>query len=110
MLDWPLTAAAVALEMNGNTVKSARVVLGHVAPTPWRSSQAEQVLAGKAVSEDVAMAAGKAAVADGDASQQEQIQGAARPRGGQARRAGRCREGVIDAAARRRNEAAHEAL
>jgi xanthine dehydrogenase YagS FAD-binding subunit len=63
LLDWPLTAAAVSLEMSGNTVKSARVVLGHVAPTPWRSSQAEQALAGKAVSEDVAAAAGKAAVA-----------------------------------------------
>ncbi len=29
--------AAVTLEMNGNTVKSARVVLGHVAPIPWIS-------------------------------------------------------------------------
>jgi xanthine dehydrogenase YagS FAD-binding subunit len=63
LLDWPLTAAAVSLEMSGNTVKSARIVLGHVAPTPWRSSQAEQALAGKAVSEEVAAAAGKAAVA-----------------------------------------------
>jgi xanthine dehydrogenase YagS FAD-binding subunit len=63
LLDWPLTAAAVSLEMSGGTVKSARVVLGHVAPTPWRSSQAEQALAGKALSEDVAAAAGKAAVA-----------------------------------------------
>jgi xanthine dehydrogenase YagS FAD-binding subunit len=63
LLDWPLTAAAVSLEMSGNTVKSARIVLGHVAPTPWRSSQAEQALAGKAVNEEVAAAAGKAAVA-----------------------------------------------
>lgn len=63
LLDWPLTTASVVLEMNGNTVKSARVVMGHVAPMPWRSSQAEQALAGKTVSEDVAMAAGKAAVA-----------------------------------------------
>ena len=63
LLDWPLTAAAVVLEMSGNTVQSARVVLGHVAPTPWRSSQAEQALAGKTVSDDVATAAGKAAVA-----------------------------------------------
>ncbi|MEX2301268.1 MAG: xanthine dehydrogenase family protein subunit M [Bryobacterales bacterium] len=63
LLDWPLTTASVVLEMSGNTVKSARVVMGHVAPMPWRSSQAEQALAGKTVSEDVAMAAGKAAVA-----------------------------------------------
>jgi xanthine dehydrogenase YagS FAD-binding subunit len=63
LLDWPLTTASVVLEMSGNTVKSARVVMGHVAPMPWRSSQAEQALAGKTVNDDVAMAAGKAAVA-----------------------------------------------
>lgn len=63
LMDWPLAAASVSLTMSGGTVESARVVLGHVAPTPWRSSEAERALAGKAVSEDVAMQAGKAAVA-----------------------------------------------
>ncbi|MDX1385022.1 MAG: FAD binding domain-containing protein, partial [Thermoanaerobaculia bacterium] len=33
-LDWPLAAAAVALELEGDTVAAARVVLGHVAPVP----------------------------------------------------------------------------
>jgi xanthine dehydrogenase YagS FAD-binding subunit len=61
-LDWPLVAAAVALEMSGNTVKSARVVLGHVAPIPWPSPEAEQALKGKTLTEEVADAAGKAAV------------------------------------------------
>ncbi len=63
LMDWPLAAASVSLTMSGGTVESARVVLGHVAPTPWRSSEAERALAGKSVSEDVAMQAGKAAVA-----------------------------------------------
>ena len=63
LLDWPLAAASVALKMNGGTVESARIVLGHVAPTPWRSSEAERALAGKSVSEETAMAAAKAAVA-----------------------------------------------
>lgn len=62
-LDWPLVAAAVNLQLDGRTIRSARVVLGHVAPTPWRSADAEQALAGKTVSEDVAAAAGKAAAA-----------------------------------------------
>ena len=62
LMDWPLATASVALKMSGDTVESARVVLGHVAPTPWRSSDAERALAGKAVSEDTAMAAAKAAV------------------------------------------------
>ena len=61
-LDWPLVAAAVALEMDGNTVKSARVVLGHVAPVPWPSPEAEEALKGKSLTEETADAAGKAAV------------------------------------------------
>ena len=63
LMDWPLATASVALKISGGTVESSRVVLGHVAPTPWRSSEAERALTGKAVSEDVAMQAGKAAVA-----------------------------------------------
>lgn len=62
-LDWPLAAAAVALEMNGATVKSAKVVLGHVAPTPYEAAAAERFLVGKAVTAATAEAAGKAAVA-----------------------------------------------
>ena len=62
-LDWPLAAASVSLTMNGNRVQAARVVLGHVAPVPWPSPEAEAALAGKAVSEAVAEAAGEAAVA-----------------------------------------------
>ena len=62
-LDWPLAAAAVVLNMSGKTVKSARIVLGHVAPVPWPSPEAEAALTGKSVDESVADEAGKAAVA-----------------------------------------------
>src|SRR5262249_28280446 len=41
-LDWPLAAAAVSLKMKGNSVESARVVLGAVAPTPWPAPAANQ--------------------------------------------------------------------
>jgi xanthine dehydrogenase YagS FAD-binding subunit len=61
-LDWPLVAAAVALTMNGNTVTSAKVVLGHVAPTPWESTAAANALKGKTITAATAEAAGKAAV------------------------------------------------
>jgi xanthine dehydrogenase YagS FAD-binding subunit len=61
-LDWPLAAASVVLETSGGTVRKARVVLGHVAPVPWPSAEAEAALAGKAVTEEVAEAAGAAAV------------------------------------------------
>jgi xanthine dehydrogenase YagS FAD-binding subunit len=61
--DWPLAMAAVAIEMDGNNVKSARVVLGHVAPIPWVSDEAAQALVGKPLTADAAMAAANAAVA-----------------------------------------------
>lgn len=61
-LDWPLAAASVALQMNGNTVGKSWVVLGHVAPTPWPAMKASQVLDGKTLSEDVIAQAADAAV------------------------------------------------
>jgi len=61
-MDWPLAAAAVALEMPGDSIRKARVVLGHVAPVPWASPEAEQVLTGNTFVEDLADEAGKAAV------------------------------------------------
>lgn len=61
-LDWPLATAAVALKMDGSKVSAARIVLGHVAPIPWRSPEAEAALVGKPISEATAMAAGDAAV------------------------------------------------
>ena len=61
--DWPLAVASVGLTMSGNTVRQARIVMGHVAPTPWVSQEAAQALEGKTISEETADAAGKAAVA-----------------------------------------------
>ena len=61
-MDWPLATASVALQMQGSSIGKARVVLGHVAPTPWVASKAEQVLAGKSLSEDVIQQAAEAAV------------------------------------------------
>jgi len=60
--DWPLAFSTVVLAMNGNTIQSARVVLGAVAPVPWRSEDAERALAGKPLSEQTATEAADAAV------------------------------------------------
>jgi xanthine dehydrogenase YagS FAD-binding subunit len=62
-LDWPLAAASVAVKMSGSTVSSARIVLGHVAPTPWEAAQAAQMLAGKSITAETAAEAAKAALA-----------------------------------------------
>ena len=60
--DWPIAFATVLLAMNGSTVQSARVVMGAVAPIPWRSPAAERALAGKTISEESAAAAAEAAL------------------------------------------------
>jgi xanthine dehydrogenase YagS FAD-binding subunit len=63
--DWPLAFATVVLTMgSGNAISSGRVVLGAVAPTPWRSRPAEQALAGKPLNEQTALAAAEAAVTE----------------------------------------------
>lgn len=61
-LDWPLVTASVVLNMTGDTVSSARIVLGHVAPTPWVAADAQRAIAGKAVTQVVAAETGKAAL------------------------------------------------
>ena len=60
--DWPLVSAAVALRVEAGVVREARVVLGAVAPTPWRSTKAEQTLVGKALDDAAATAAARAAI------------------------------------------------
>ena len=56
-----LTAAAVALDMDGEVVREARIALGGVATVPWRAHEAEAVLRGKTLDEASAMQAADAA-------------------------------------------------
>jgi xanthine dehydrogenase YagS FAD-binding subunit len=62
-LDWPLAAAAVSFELDGGRLRSPRVVLGHVAPTPWPAPGAEDALEGGTPGAELAERAGQAAVA-----------------------------------------------
>ncbi|RXT20545.1 FAD-binding molybdopterin dehydrogenase [Rhizobium leguminosarum] len=59
-----LASAAVALETDGDVVTKARIALGGVATRPWRALDAEQVLIGKRLTPDIALAAGHAAFND----------------------------------------------
>jgi xanthine dehydrogenase YagS FAD-binding subunit len=59
-----LVAVAAALELDGGTIRRARVVLGGVAHKPWRSREAEAALAGKPASEESFRRAAEAALAD----------------------------------------------
>jgi xanthine dehydrogenase YagS FAD-binding subunit len=60
--DFAVVAAAVVLDMRAGRCRDARVVLGAVAPTPWRSPKAEGVLRGTKIDDDVAQKAAEAAL------------------------------------------------
>ncbi|HEY2636502.1 MAG TPA: xanthine dehydrogenase family protein subunit M [Solirubrobacteraceae bacterium] len=61
--EFALAAAAVALDLDGDTIRDARVALGGVATKPWRSPEAEDVLRGATTSEAAFAAAAEAALA-----------------------------------------------
>ncbi len=61
--DWPIAEIAMVLTMDGETCKSASIVLGAAAPVPHRATEAEQAITGKKVDEQSAGAAAKAALA-----------------------------------------------
>jgi xanthine dehydrogenase YagS FAD-binding subunit len=51
--EFALASAAVALDLDGDEVRQARIALGGVATVPWRAYAAEQLLAGERVNEAI---------------------------------------------------------
>ncbi|MCA9665941.1 MAG: FAD binding domain-containing protein [Myxococcales bacterium] len=64
--DWPLGEVAVSLTVTAGKIAAASVVLGSVAPIPWRAKKAEAALVGKAADEALIKAAAEAALAGAD--------------------------------------------
>jgi len=60
--EFALASAGAALELQGNKIHAARLVLGGVATKPWRSAEAEHVLTGAAADEKTFHAAAEAAM------------------------------------------------
>lgn len=60
--DFAIAGLALALEMDGPTVKSARLVLSGAAPVPWRLPEVEKLLTGKPLTPKLAGQAGKTAM------------------------------------------------
>ncbi len=58
-----VVSAAIVLEMDGAVCRSARIVLGGVAPIPWRVPDAERLLAGQRITPELAAQVGEAALA-----------------------------------------------
>ena len=63
-LDFALASAAVAVQMSNNMVRDARIVLGGVAPIPWRVPAAEKFVTGKSLTPDVLAETAKIALAE----------------------------------------------
>jgi xanthine dehydrogenase YagS FAD-binding subunit len=62
--EFALASAAVALDIDGGTVRQARIALGGVATVPWRALKAEAALKGKTIDEQTAVSAADAAFAE----------------------------------------------
>jgi xanthine dehydrogenase YagS FAD-binding subunit len=58
-----VVSAAIVMEMDKDVCRSPRVVLGGVAPIPWRLPEVERMLTGQRVTDALAAQAGEAAVA-----------------------------------------------
>ncbi len=58
-----VVSAAIVLEMDKDVCRLARIVLGGVAPIPWRLPEVEKMLAGQRITPELAARAGEAAVA-----------------------------------------------
>ena len=59
-----LVSVAAALELDGDTVKTARLALGGVAHKPWRNREAEALLVGKPATRETFQAAADFVVAE----------------------------------------------
>lgn len=62
--DFAVVSAAVKGTVSGKTLKDIRIVLGGVAPIPWRLQKAEEAIKGKRLSEEVVRAATREALQD----------------------------------------------
>jgi xanthine dehydrogenase YagS FAD-binding subunit len=58
-----VVSAAIVIEMNADVCRTARIVLGGVAPIPWRLPEVERLLTGQRITPELAAKAGETAVA-----------------------------------------------
>jgi len=71
--EFALASAAVALDLDGDTIRGARLGLGGVATTPWRCVEAERSLVGRPATDDVFRDAAELALAQAVGRQHNQF-------------------------------------
>ena len=65
-MDFALSAVAAVVRLEGGICKQARVVLGGIAPKPWRSEPAEKALVGQQMTDAVLARAAEEALAEAE--------------------------------------------
>jgi xanthine dehydrogenase YagS FAD-binding subunit len=65
--DFALASVALVARLEGGVIRDARLVLGGVAPVPWRSTKAEAALVGKKPDEAAGLAAAELALEGAEA-------------------------------------------
>jgi xanthine dehydrogenase YagS FAD-binding subunit len=63
-IDFPIANCAAMLDLSGGKITSARICLNAVYVKPYRAVRAEEMLRGKEITEEIAEAAGLAAIAE----------------------------------------------
>ena len=61
-IDFAISSVATAINVDGGVVTDARIVLGGVAPMPYRATDAEEAILGNSINESTAETAGENAV------------------------------------------------
>ena len=77
-----VVSAAIVLQMNDRICRSARIVLGGVAPVPWRLPEVEKLLAGQRITPALADEGRRRRGGRRPAAGEEWLQGAADARNG----------------------------
>jgi xanthine dehydrogenase YagS FAD-binding subunit len=62
--EFALASAAVVLDLDGDTIRAARLGLGGIATKPWRATEAELSLTGRKTSDESFRAAAEIALAE----------------------------------------------
>ncbi len=60
--DHPIVSISTVVQSSGGTVRESRMVLGAVAPIPWRAAKAEEFLRGKKIDDGTAQKIGELAL------------------------------------------------
>ena len=69
-IDFALVSVAVSGKVSGKKLTNLRLVLGGVAPAPWRAKKAEKILEGQTVTDELLERAGSEELTDADPLEQ----------------------------------------